>query len=240
MILMTLQYKLFNANCASVVGFNKKYNQDACAHKETSKYFLTVVSDGVGSSINSHIGSAQAVKAVQKAIIQWRDLKRKDNSVLLQLIHFYWNLFIHDLGYERKDCSTTCLFVYIDKDTQTALIGQLGDGMILIKSNKGKYMTSKGIDFNYTNALGSSKNMKDWQIETMNVEFENMKLFLATDGISDDIVENKEEEFLDYLIASMEDIDKNKRSFLLRKILKNWPTKFHSDDKTICVVWSKK
>lgn len=172
--------------------------------------------------------------------MQWRDLKRKNNAVLLQLIHFYWNLFIHDLNYEKKDCSTTCLFVYIDKDTQTALIGQLGDGMILFKSNKGKYVTPKSMDFNYTNALGSSKNMKDWKVETMNVEFKNMKLFLATDGISDDIIENKEEEFLDYLIASMEDINNNKRSFLLRKTLKNWPTKFHNDDKTICVTWSKK
>ena len=237
---MTSHYKLFNANCTSVVGVNKKHNQDACIHKETTKYFLAVVADGVGSAINSHIGSNQALNAVQKAIVQWRSLKRNNNAVLIQLIHFYWNLLIHDLNYERKDCSTTCLFVYVEKDTQNTLIGKLGDGMIFLKSNKDQYMNSRGLDFNYTQALGSSKNIKDWQIETMNIDFENMKLFLATDGISDDIVENKEEDFLDYLISSIEDSDNNKRSFLLRKIFKNWPTKFHSDDKTICVVWSKK
>ncbi len=237
---MILNSKIFNTHCASIVGADKKYNQDAYKCKETKKYLLAVVADGVGSATNSHIGSSQAVRAVQRAFVQWRTLNEKKNTVLLQLIHFNWNLLINDCNYEKKDCSTTCLFVYINKETQSALIGQLGDGLIFFQSKDESYISPKSMDFNYTQALGSSKNSKDWQIKTMDVEFKNMKLFLATDGISDDIVEGKEEDFLDYLITSLKDTTMNKRFFLLRKILKNWPTKFHSDDKTICISWSKR
>ena len=88
-ILMTLNYKLFNTNCASMVGINKKYNQDAFGYKDTRKYFLAVVADGLGSARSSHIGSTQTIKVVQKSITEWRKLKRKNNAVLLQLIHFY-------------------------------------------------------------------------------------------------------------------------------------------------------
>jgi serine/threonine protein phosphatase PrpC len=63
----------------------------------------------------------------------------------------------------------------------------------------------------------------------------DFKYFLATDGISDDIVPNKEDEFIDILIQKLK---KKKENLVLKNILKNWTTKFHKDDKTINIGWS--
>ncbi len=237
---MTLNPKVFNICAASVAGINKEFNQDAYGYKESSKYALLIVGDGVGSAKYSAIGSHQAVWAVRRSIVQWRRLKEKEINVLLQLVHFNWNLLINDLKYDKKECLSTCLFVYIDKIDQYILSAKLGDGLIFIKSKDGENINlSSGLDFNYTKALGSSKSAKDWQIEKIKTNLSNINVIMTTDGISEDIVENKEEEFLDYLVLEIERTESRKRYFKLRNIIKNWPTKFHNDDKTICILWSK-
>lgn len=231
---------MFRNHHATVIGFEKKTNQDSHEIYESPKYLISIVADGLGSSKHSDIGSFQATKAVKKAITQWRSLKENNSSVLLQLIHFYWNLFINDLNLEKKDCSTTCLFIYVDKENNKGIIAQLGDGMIYFKSNDYTYLTLASDDFNYTKSLGSSKSVKDWIINTIKLDKDNLRFFIATDGISDDIVENKEKEFIDYLIISMNKLEKNNCNNYLRQTLKDWPTKFHTDDKTICITWSEK
>jgi len=225
---------------ATVIGFEKNVNQDSHEIYETSKYLISIVTDGLGSSKYSDIGSFQATKAVRKAITQWRSLNDSNSSVLLQLIHFYWNLFINDLNLEKKDCSTTCLFVYIDKENSKGLIARLGDGMIYFKSNDYTYITPPSDDFNYTKSLGSSKSVKDWVINSIKLDKDDFSFFIATDGISDDIVKNTEKEFISHLIDCMNKLEKKSCNNFLQKTLKNWPTKFHKDDKTICITWSEK
>jgi serine/threonine protein phosphatase PrpC len=231
---------MFRNHHATVIGFEKNANQDSHEIYETSKYLISIATDGLGSSKYSDIGSFQAIKAVRKAITQWRSLNDSNSSVLLQLIHFYWNLFINDLNLEKKDCSTTCLFVYIDKENSKGLIAQLGDGMIYFKSNYYTYITPPSDDFNYTKSLGSSKSAKDWIINSIKLDKDDFSFFIATDGISDDIVKNKEKEFISHLIDCMNKLEKKSCNNFLQKTLKNWPTKFHKDDKTICITWSEK
>ena len=225
---------------ATVIGFEKNINQDSHEIYESSKYLISIVADGLGSSKHSDIGSFQAIRAVRKAITQWRSLNESNSNVLLQLIHFYWNLFINDLSLEKKDCSTTCLFVYVDKENSKGIIAQLGDGMIYFESNNYTYITPSTDDFNYTRSLGSSKNAKDWIVNSIELDEDNLNFFIVTDGISDDIVKNKEKEFGNYLIDSMHKLEKNNCNSYLQKILKDWPTKLHTDDKTICITWSEK
>jgi serine/threonine protein phosphatase PrpC len=149
---------------ASVKGIDKKENQDSLGVHETQKYLLSIVADGLGSAKYSKTGSKKAVLAVKKAIIEWRKLTQEDNNILLKLVYFYWNLFINDTKLEKKDCLTTCLFLYIDKINNNILIAQLGDGLIYYKSKNIVFLTKNNIDFNYTQALGSSKHINDWQI----------------------------------------------------------------------------
>ncbi len=237
---MTSNSNVFNISGASVAGVNKEHNQDAYGFKESNKYVLIIVADGVGSAKQSRIGSHQAVLAVKRSVVQWRRLREGEVNVLLQLIHFNWNLLINDLQYDKKECLSTCLFVYIDKEEQYVLSAMLGDGMIFINlKGVDNIRLSNGLDFNYTKALGSSKSSKDWQIDKVKIDQTIIKILLATDGISEDIVENKEEDFLNYLVANIEEIETKKRYFKLREIIKDWPAKFHNDDKTVCVLWSK-
>ena len=95
-------------------------------------------------------------------------------------------------------------------------------------------------DYNFTKSLGSSKSYNDWNIKQTDFDSEDFNLIITTDGISEDLVENKEVEFAEKLVVSMLKIKRNKRNGYLYQLLKNWPTKYHTDDKTICIAWEKK
>jgi hypothetical protein len=237
---MILNSKVLNIVGVSIKGIDKKHNQDSYYYRETNKYILIVVSDGLGSAKYSDLGSKLVMISVQKSITQWRTLQKQEINILLKMIHFNWNILVNDLQYEMRDCASTCLFVYVDKETKNTTIAQLGDGLIFLKSSKGLYMSVSNVDFNYTKSLGVSKKAKDWIVKKMDVDLASIKFFIATDGVAEDIVEGKEENFLDYLISSVQEADHRNRHHHMRNILKNWPTKFHSDDKTICISWSKR
>ncbi len=226
-----------NIHSATTKGPNKKINQDFYGISKQINFTLLIVADGLGSAINSDFGSKTAVRAVEKAIIQWRKLNNKNNKVLIQLIHFFWNLLISDSKYEKKDCSTTCLFAYIDKKNKKLLLGQLGDGIVLYKSKKKIAILQSKDEYNYTKSLGSSKYFNDWNIKEVDFEID-FELFLATDGVSEDLKDN--EKFVTLLINNLSDIKKNKRNKALKQLLEEWPTKHHSDDKTICIAWKNK
>lgn len=228
-----------NIQAASVKGPGKQINDDSYGYKESSNYALLVVSDGLGSSKNSHVGSKMAVKAVKKAIFEWRKLKNQKLNTLLKLTHIFWKLYISDLELETKDCLTTCLFSYVDFVKRFVIIGQLGDGLILFKSGDNSYISQSSEIYNYTQALGSTNNLKNWVIEKLDYNANDLTLFLATDGISEDIISGKEFDFSDYLIKEMCLMKKVQRNYFLRSKLKNWPTKYHSDDKTMCIAWSR-
>ncbi|HHH52957.1 MAG TPA: hypothetical protein ENK91_04810 [Bacteroidetes bacterium] len=238
---MILNFKKFHIYSASVIGIDKKNNQDAFGTVETEDYLISVVADGLGSAKHSKFGAKTAVLAVQKSCLEWKKLNNRKKEILIQLIHFYWNLYISDSKYEKKECLTTCLFLYIDKKEKNVFLGQLGDGLIYFKSDNIFFISSNNIDFNYTKALGSSKNIKDWQIYFEKLETNNLKCFMATDGVSDDIVENKEEEFLNVIIEKLKRVKffQKNRNRILEEILQNWKTKYHSDDKTITVLWER-
>ena len=238
---MILNFKKFHIYSASIIGIDKKKNQDAFGTIETKDYLISVVADGLGSSKHSDFGSKTAILAVQKAIDEWRVLEKRKREILIQLIHFYWNLYISDAEYKRKECLTTCLFIYIDKKEKNIFLGQLGDGLIYLKSDNNFFVSSQNSEFNYTKALGSSKNIKDWQIYSEKLELKNLKCFIATDGVSDDIIDDKKEEFLDTIVTKLKDIRFfiKKRNRLIEDILKNWHTKYHSDDKTVTILWGK-
>jgi len=238
---MILNFKKFHIHSASVIGIDKENNQDAFGIVETEDYLISIIADGLGSSKHSDFGAKTAVLAVKKSCLEWRKLNNRKKEILIQLIHFYWNLYISDSKYEKKECLTTCLFIYIDKKAKCIFLGQLGDGVIYLKSDNNFFISSNNTDFNYTRALGSSKNIKDWQIHFENLDTNNLKCFMATDGVSDDIIENKEEEFLNVIIEKLKRVKffQKNRNRILEEILENWGTKYHLDDKTITVLWGK-
>lgn len=229
-----------NVHSAIIKGPKKEILQDALGIINQKYYSLIIVADGLGSSKNSDYGANKAIVSVEKAVTQWRKLDKKDNKVLIQLIHFYWNLLINDSGLEKKDCLTTCLFAYLDKSDKKIILGQLGDGLLLVKSKGETVFLKSTDDYNFTKSLGISKSYEDWNIKLTNYDSDNFTLLVTTDGISEDLVENKEDEFAEAIIKKMSNLKQNKRNSYLNQLLVNWPTKFHTDDKTICIAWEKK
>lgn len=229
-----------NIQSAIIKGPKKEKLQDALGKIDKKKFCLVIVADGLGSAKNSEFGAKTAIVAVEKAFNQWRKLVKKDHKVLIQLIHFYWNLLIGDSDFEKKDCLTTCLFAYIDKTKNKILLGQLGDGLLLIKSKGETVFVKSADDYNFTKSLGSSTSYSDWNIKDVNFDTNDFILLVTTDGVSEDLVENKEDEFAETIIQNMLKLKYNKRNKYLHQLLVNWPTKFHSDDKTICIAWEKK
>lgn len=229
-----------NIHSAIIKGPNKEKLQDALGIINQKYYSLFIVADGLGSSKNSDYGAKKAVVSVEKAVNQWRKLVKKDHKVLIQLIHFYWNLLIGDSDFEKNNCLTTCLFAYIDKTKKKILLGQLGDGLLLIKSQGETVFVKSDDDYNFTKSIGSSTSYSDWNIKDVNFDTNDFILLVTTDGISENLVENKEDEFAETIIQNMLELKNNKRNNYLNQLLVNWPTKFHSDDKTICIAWEKK
>lgn len=229
-----------NIHSAIIKGPKKEKLQDALGIINQKYFKLFIVADGLGSAKNSDFGAKKAIIAVEKAINQWRKLEKKDNKVLLQLIHFYWNLLIGDSNFEKKDCLTTCLFAYVDKLDKRMILGQLGDGILHFVSKEEIVLVKSLDDYNYTKSLGNSKSFDDWNLKSFSFDINDFTLLVATDGISEDLVENKETEFTEAIIQKMTKLKQNKRNNYLKQLLENWPTKFHSDDKTICIAWEKK
>jgi serine/threonine protein phosphatase PrpC len=110
----------------------------------------------------------------------------------------------------------------------------------LLKSKGETVFVKSSDEYNFTKSLGSSKSYSDWNIKDINYDTNDFILLVTSDGISEDLVENKEDDFADSLILEMLKLKKNKRNNYLNQLLENWPTKFHTDDKTICIAWEKK
>jgi serine/threonine protein phosphatase PrpC len=229
-----------NINSAIIKGPEKKELQDALGIINQKHFSLLVVADGLGSAKHSAFGAKKAIEAVQKAVLEWRKLDKNDIKVLIQLVHFYWNLLIGDSNFEKKECGTTCLFTYIEKLNDTIILSQLGDGLVMYKTKNETISLKSSDDYNFTKSLGSSKSYSDWNIKQTDFDSEDFNILITTDGISEDLVENKEDEFAEKLVSSMLKIKRNKRNGYLHQLLKNWPTKYHTDDKTLCIAWEKK
>jgi serine/threonine protein phosphatase PrpC len=229
-----------NINSAIIKGPEKKELQDALGIINQKHFSLLVVADGLGSAKHSEFGAKKAVEAVQKAVFEWRKLEKKEVKVLIQLVHFYWNLLIGDSDFEKKECATTCLFAYMNKENNTGILSQLGDGLVLLKTKEETIFLKSTDDYNFTKSLGSSKSYNDWNIRQIDFDRNDFNLLLTTDGVSEDLVKNKEDEFAEKLVETMIKMQRNKRNGYLHQLLKNWPTKYHTDDKTICIAWEKK
>ena len=208
-------------------------NQDSFLIRTYRWGVVAVVSDGLGSKRFSHIGSAAACRAVVKAIEKARENKEFDAADLLELIRAYWLVELAPL--RSKDCSATCLFTYINDES--VVIGRLGDGMIGLLGKDGHpdrvFSDDKEDSFaNTTHSLTSTSALRHWEILRLS-RTACTALVLCTDGVSADIANGKEAAFMHELYASTKEKRSKKNSLECRHWLTNWPTKGHSDDKTL-------
>ena len=208
-------------------------NQDAYSVKKYKFGTILVVSDGLGSKSHSDIGSKAVGKAIDKAVQIWNGYHEKDIRLLLPLVVSIWNMEI--FPYSQKDCGATCLFAIIAKNGHV-YVGQLGDGSIYISiDNELQLVKEKEDDFtNLTVCMGGFSSYSDWSLKDIDVGKKSIGIVMMTDGVSETLVDEKREEFINLLFRRISEFDSlQKRNNLVYKILSEWNPVSAGDDRSL-------
>jgi len=211
-------------------------NQDSWLYKQFVWGEVIAVSDGVGSHKHSKIGSKMACSAVIEAtklfITTISIIRNEEIENYFRLIHSIWRVKLGQ--YLPSETSATCLFAIRYKEK--ILLGRLGDGLIIVTSDKEESILLNDIKTdsfsNITFSLTSKFSFIEWEYSILDAKKYNSVL-LCTDGISDDLVRGSEEDFAKSIYETYKSYDPKRRYFEILHWLKNWPTPKHSDDKTI-------
>lgn len=228
---------------ASVMGdLHKKSNlpnQDAYLVKRLKKGTLVVVSDGMGSHSHSDIGARSVCKSVSKAIQLWNEKGCDDIRLLIPILHALWGLEIFPLP--KSECGATCLFAYIANSGKLYL-GQLGDGSVFFDIGDGVcLLKEKDDDFtNLTVGINNVRGYSDWSLGCFDIVDKDVKICLMTDGVSETLVENKRNDFVNLVWKRV--TEKNniiERNNLIFRLLDQWNSMNAGDDRTL-VSYEKK
>ena len=199
-------------------------NQDSFIVKKYSWGIVAVICDGLGSKKYSHIGSKALVDAITQAakIFDFT----KDINLFEPLVQSLWDINIYP--YTNNETSTTLLFSIVKN--KKVYIGRVGDGAIaIIGKNSILIKEDKDIFTNYTTPFGGEQKIQ-WHIYD-NTEIDS--IVMCSDGISEDVKKDKLLDFFKDYIDSYKNIQAKKRVYEIKRWLRNWPVKGHSDDKTI-------
>lgn len=212
-------------------------NQDSFLCIKKWKYMLLVISDGMGSKPFAEVGSKSACEAVSVEIKMFVKNKKKSLPMpeLFSNIVERWKhlVFPHD----EKDCSATCLFVFVTRHKIFA--ARLGDGMICILGKDGEKsaVLSESKDENFSNVTQSLSDA----VATNEFKYafydrrEFKGIVLSTDGISSDMKNGKELSFASDLFTELKNMPSRKRNTFIHNMMDNWPVPHHTDDKTLVV-----
>ena len=208
-----------------------KPNEDAWASFHHAWGDGIVVSDGLGSKPFAEIGSKAACLAVAYAVNACRDKSSGDHDFVFNCINASWLSLVSPL--EPDDCAATCLFAYRRGDGAIHL-GRLGDGLSAAVTANGSIVhlpdeNSHGFS-NITVGLSPRTSAQDWRYLSLPEE-QCAAVLLCTDGVADDL------ENVDGFVAAFIGAHRNLAAILanryVHKMLEDWPTPKHSDDKTV-------
>jgi serine/threonine protein phosphatase PrpC len=211
-------------------------NQDAWLAVAERFGHLIVVCDGMGSRSESQHGARMACLAVREAVRYWAHLPDAPLSHLLRLVHVLWEMRV--LPLDPSQCATTCLFALLTP-TKRLIVAGLGDGIAMVRRPGQTLVNVIGPRSTFTNqtvALGLTKAPSGWSVQSWSDCMPGSAVMLATDGVADDLVEDKLDEFIEYLITKYLPMAGLPRWHALCRDLRDWPTPKHIDDKTIAML----
>ena len=213
-------------------------NQDAF-HVHSYKWGdVAVVSDGVGSCPTSEYGSSAACRAVVDSIVNWIR-KNEDTNTLLESVYHNWLERVKP--FKPCESAATCLFAF--RPVEGCMIfGMLGDGLIAILKNDGSYVElcddKEDCFSNQTAALSAETRTAQWRVTEI-VQEECNAVLLCTDGVADDLRPESREDFVRWVFEKGQPLSIVSMSRGIRKMLENWPTPKHTDDKTIVCLFRR-
>ncbi len=221
---------------ASVVGprhrVEGKLNEDSWLGARGAFGTLVVVSDGMGSRREARRGAQMACRAVLAAVRSWHKTGAGDLDELLIRIEPAWRALIAPST--ACDCAATCLFALAHAYGQVH-VAAIGDGLALLRTRLGLEWIvgprSSGFA-NETAALGSSASWTSQSFPRAGGDV----VVLATDGVADDLLPERIDGFVQWLMDDFGGMAPNQRWRALQRELKDWPTPRHTDDKTLVVL----
>lgn len=212
-------------------------NQDAWLRASGRFGSLIVVCDGLGSKPHSRAGAKAACAAARDAVVKWAKTTNAPVSYLAHLIEVFWRLRIHPLS--PQDAATTCLVAFAHSSGHW-VVGGLGDGLAAVKTGEEPVtpvVGDRGTGFgSETMALGISPGPKAWNLSILQPTLTERSAVLATDGVSDDLLEDRLDDFCRWLLEDFREMNPTSRWHRLQSELRNWPTPKHLDDKTIAIL----
>ncbi len=105
-----------------------------------------------------------------------------------------------------------------------------GDGAIVVFGKNSLILEENKNTFtNYTFPFGREKKIQ-WYIFD---ESEIDSIVICSDGVSEDLKKDMLLDFFQNYIDNYKDMQPNRRAYQIKKWLRNWPVRGHSDDKTI-------
>lgn len=224
---------------ASVIGpghlARGKPNQDAWRIFHYAWGDGIAVSDGLGSKPFSDRGSKAACGAVIRAARACCGKSEIGNAFLSDLVKRKWLSLVAPR--EPSDCAATCLFAFRLGDGVLRM-GMLGDGLVSAVRNNGSVVSlfdDKSESFsNITVALSPNVTEKDWRWLSL-AEGDCQSVVLCTDGVADDLRDAAG--FVKEFVGAHRDLSTEAAARHARKVLANWPTPRHRDDKTIACLF---
>ncbi len=211
-------------------------NQDAVLVEMGTHGITLAVADGVGSQAYSQIGSQSAVVAVREAFFEFEHGLIPVASITKTIFEKYKGGVPERL---RDQSSTTCVFAYLS-NTYGLCLGKIGDGACYFKVNSSfSILAEKSDDFaNIVHPLNALKNEVKWKTRHFSLHGdESIRLLLATDGISSDIVPGREEDCLNFYCHKLSKWPQILRNLRVKLYLRNWNVPGSNDDKTMIVFW---
>lgn len=213
-------------------------NQDYIKFFEDDNLLAVTISDGLGSSKNSLEGAQEACKIVISEIKKIE--KFEEINFLSETILYKWEKSIESKLGIIKDYRTTNSFVAVMKNSNKIIIGQLGDVFVSIRiDGLFRYLGSNEKDFiNETSCLGSGRN-ENYKITIFDFNH-NFDFLIASDGIGDELLEDKNEMLHNFFINKYQNIPAPKRNRVLKKEIAEFLNEKNNDDKSLVFVWTNK
>lgn len=208
---------------------NGEPNQDSFLIRLNGCLKVFAVADGLGSHKYSKKGSSAVCRAV------WKTFKALSKGEInaAEITAEIENNYRAALKKRHKSrAGTTCIFCAVFDDV--LYVGQAGDGVCCINIDGGfKKTAPQGGDFtNEVHALSGDREFNAWKFRQLNISAAStVEIMLTTDGISEDILPDKMQGFMQYV---SEKAFAEKRG--LKKLLDGWSVPASLDDKTIVIV----
>ncbi len=214
-------------------------SQDAILYRKYPFGTILAVADGVGSDLYSQFGSESVVKAVHSVFVDLASGLIEPKQIADCIVERYVDSLDKDY---REKAATTC--IYAARIYGMGLyLGQVGDGICCGRINDVEFiLLQKHDDFtNLVIPLSAARGTSEWTEAFLpEDQIHSVRLMLATDGVSEDILPGKECAFSDYIIARLSELSVEKREKYLLQTLQDWSTPRSSDDKTFCFYSSQK